>query len=1290
MIKRVYSIEYDLFFVILVNNIEDNPPIHKYLKLHVMNKNRISYIYVSMLMSLFLPHLLSAQLVNTSFGQNRLQYEKHQWYRYESDNFAISFPIEMEGLAKQVIEQAEVDYSQLKNILEFQVKNKIELLLFKDYKDYLQNNIGLYNQIINTGGTTRMHSHKILLYPSEKQVHIFEQLRSGISEAIVHRMIYGSNFQEVVQSSVLLPLPRWFIDGMIYYASTNWNTDYDNDLREMFLNGSFDNFIGFSEKHPKIAGLSMFHFISQVYGHNQIANLIYLTRINRDVQSGFLYVFNTSYYNVCNEWYNYYKNRYLSDMEQRKIPNKGELDLQHVKGKEVQLKEVSISPNGKYATYTTISKGIYEVWLHHIGDNKAKKIWKGGLKSHSKDIPMQYPRTTFSSNGLALYILSQEKNKIHLSSYSISEDKITQTKNIKGLDFVHEMQSAEQGQVVVNALKNGQGDLFLIQVQSGNVQAITNNLYDEANPIFMEWGGKKGFVFSSYRNSHKMLKNKPKLQELYYSQLYFMPLNGKEEDIIQLTHNEFSRASQAIKLNNTSIAYLSDESGINNRYICQLDTVLDYQIRHLKLKDGTEVSLHADSAYAEMYQAHIIDSQYMTPVLKVTGKSIANTDYSRSILAQDIAIESNKVLDLLFYSNQYKLFVRDMNLERVETPLPTAYRKQLIKIHSAKPAFNPHSTSIGKTTVMPTPNITKPIQTPTITPTPITNNLPNSIESNSPTDAFLNEQNSLSQKNKNEAEAEKTISNPTPSLSDDFLGNIANTTVDTLPKSNNSQEDKIDLDNYLFGSEYENINNPVKADTIKPKTDIGFERNRPKHPQPTIIEEDSLGNIQTQPLRPVANNTIAENIRHSYDSGQKKPYNNLFKADGFSVQLDNTPLFGGLDMYMGGPYTITPLHIGAKTNFTDVFENYRFELGLRVPLNFSGIDYYVVFENRKHMIDQKYSFYRRSRNEEYTLVDSNSQNYLQSAKGRNIKHFAQAEFKYPLNQYQSLRASLAMQHEQVSIIAEDLLTLLGARKYTENRFWLRLEYVHDNTVEIGKNMRKGSRFKAYADIFQPMRISTEQAFKVDFSGAHTGALGIDWRYYVSLKDKHIFALRASGATSLGREKILYSLGGPDNWLFSQTDNLIPLPSTEGFAYQTLAAPLRGFSNNIRNGSSFFVLNAEFRISLAEVFNISSGKSKFMRSLQFVPFVDIGTAWQGLSPFSKDNPINTSVIDINSPGSVSPIRVRINYYRQPIVMGFGAGLRAMVSSYYVKADLGFGLETGVVRSPMLQFSLGTDF
>ena len=75
----------------------------------------------------------------------------------------------------------------------------------------------------------------------------------------------------------------------------------------------------------------------------------------------------------------------------------------------------------------------------------------------------------------------------------------------------------------------------------------------------------------------------------------------------------------------THISYLSDMNGIRNRYIARFDSVIAY----------------VDTA------AH-----YRTVV-----SSMPITNYSRSILEQDVNIKANKLSEIIYVNGKYKIFV---------------------------------------------------------------------------------------------------------------------------------------------------------------------------------------------------------------------------------------------------------------------------------------------------------------------------------------------------------------------------------------------------------------------------------------------------------------------------------------------------------------------------------------------------------------------------------------------------------------------------------------------------------
>jgi hypothetical protein len=83
-------------------------------------------------------------------------------------------------------------------------------------------------------------------------------------------------------------------------------------------------------------------------------------------------------------------------------------------------------------------------------------------------------------------------------------------------------------------------------------------------------------------------------------------------------------------------------------------------------------------------------------------------------------------------------------------------------------------------------------------------------------------------------------------------------------------------------------------------------------------------------------------------------------------------------------------------------------------------------------------------------------------------------------------------------------------------------------------------------------------------------------------------------------------------------------------------------------------------------------------------MDVGTAWTGPHPYSDENYFNTQVI----PGN--PISITLLNNREPFIMGFGTGIRAMLFGYFMKLDCGWGLDSGVVRSTPFAVFLGVGY
>ena len=81
---------------------------------------------------------------------------------------------------------------------------------------------------------------------------------------------------------------------------------------------------------------------------------------------------------------------------------------------------------------------------------------------------------------------------------------------------------------------------------------------------------------------------------------------------------------------------------------------------------------------------------------------------------------------------------------------------------------------------------------------------------------------------------------------------------------------------------------------------------------------------------------------------------------------------------------------------------------------------------------------------------------------------------------------------------------------------------------------------------------------------------------------------------------------------------------------------------------------------------------------------MGTAWTGLHPFNDDNAWNTEVIENG------PMTITIDANRDPIVAGYGFGVRSQLLGYFIRLDWAWGVENMQVQPRMFYLSLSLDF
>ncbi|MEI6194672.1 MAG: hypothetical protein WCS42_10110, partial [Verrucomicrobiota bacterium] len=580
----------------------------------------------------------SAQFYNGSqltFGKNRVQYSDFLWTYFRFNNFDVYYYLNGKELAQHVADYSEKYIPEIEKKLETTLDRKTQFIVYNTYSDLKQSNIGLMNQAqYNTGGITHIIGTKVFLYFDGDLNHFDRQIRGGITRLLIENIIYGGSIGSQVKNSTLITLPAWYIDGLVSYYSRNWDTDLDNKVKDGILNGKYKHFNHLSDEDAVLAGHSLWRFIAEKYGEENIANIAYMTRVNRSVENGFLFVIGVSFKKVIEEWYEWYKDIYSSENTAYSPYNpKSPVKLKRDK----VYDNLHISPDGSQMLYSTNDKGLYKVYLLDQSTGKQKRIFRKGYRTDEK-VDYSYPLLAWHPTGNVVAMILERKGLLFLYFYD-KETKEWQNQNIFGFQKILDFSYSPDGRsFVMSAVQHGQSDIYIYNIAANTATPVTMDVYNDLNPRFL--AKSQSIVFSSNRPDDTIRFTKENLRSydgMENNDLFIYTLGSESRLFTRITKTPLASEIDPMPYSPGYFTYLSDANGVFNRYAAKLDSSVSY----------VDTTVHY---------------RYFTQTFPLSN-------YPRSILSQDVSYTSGKTAELVFEDDKYHIYTGDIPGGKI-SPLP--------------------------------------------------------------------------------------------------------------------------------------------------------------------------------------------------------------------------------------------------------------------------------------------------------------------------------------------------------------------------------------------------------------------------------------------------------------------------------------------------------------------------------------------------------------------------------------------------------------------------------------------
>ncbi len=489
--------------------------------------------------------------------------------------------------------------------------------------DFQQSNIGISSENqISMAGKARIQGSKVFLYFEGDYNQFHEQIRQVITEVILNNIMYGGDVKERIRSEVFITLPVWYSQGLISYMTNPNEIGINNKIRDGFMLGSYDKFNKVMGDRQIELGHSFWAYISQVYGDKVIANILYMTHLSRNIESGFQYVLGISLRNLYIE-YLAYNSAVYEGMEENGNGEFGDPLIKRPKT-DYSYYQARISPDGEKLIYASNIMGQYKVWMKDLSTSKRpKKVLRVDHKL-DRIADESYPLLAWHPTGSLFTMITERKGSIWISHYKLDEKKFSKREVFK-FEKVLSMDYSEDGRkLVFSAVMKGQSDIFVYTLASTEIKRVTNDVYDDLTPKFME--GRTKIVFSSNRTSDTIQFDDRQKMDPQFDKLDLFVYDNEHSDpvLTRLTYSKDWNETEPDLYNKEYMTFLSDKRGQYERYIIKLDSSIS----------------HVDTL---VHYKHF-------------SKSYRITDFNRSIQEHDYSPQNGKYVQVVYENGRNRIF----------------------------------------------------------------------------------------------------------------------------------------------------------------------------------------------------------------------------------------------------------------------------------------------------------------------------------------------------------------------------------------------------------------------------------------------------------------------------------------------------------------------------------------------------------------------------------------------------------------------------------------------------------
>src|SRR6266851_3700642 len=431
------------------------------------------------------------------YNKNRIKYNHFNWHTYTTDHFEIYYYPEIEQHLERVASYAESAYQTVSADLKHDLAFKIPLILYKTASEFQQQNIDPGELPEGVLAFAEPYRDRMVLPIDEPS--------DALYRLITHELTHIFEFDIIPRTLLRRGLPLWVDEGLSDYETGYWNpfdlmSVRDAAIADIIPPMSDFQGVQFADgRLPYNLGHAAFEFIESKWGKEGLRQFLFALRksVFGGGESAYEEAFKLKPDEFDEQFDKYLKDRFKPFRDKERPLDYGR-DLAPKRGKTEFVSVVSIepSPSGDLLAVAAGNRKDQEldIILLSTKDSKVVRNLTGGFNT---GFGFEYIATPGGFRGNAVpwmswspigdrlaYFARKEKQK-QLVLQNVLTKKIEKRFEIKSVDMAESPDISPDGKTLTFAgLRNAVADIFIIDLETGDIKNVTNDPFGDYAPTF--------------------------------------------------------------------------------------------------------------------------------------------------------------------------------------------------------------------------------------------------------------------------------------------------------------------------------------------------------------------------------------------------------------------------------------------------------------------------------------------------------------------------------------------------------------------------------------------------------------------------------------------------------------------------------------------------------------------------------------------------------------------------------------------------------------------------------------